>query len=230
MFCPACGQEAPESANFCQHCGQTLNWAAAGPQIQRTAARRPVPFEYAGFWLRLVALVIDSIFIAIVILGAVTVARVILGVAVHVRLGAGGHGFQAFERGRGLIFLIIMVVPWLYWALMESSSHQATLGKMALGLKVTDLEGEPISFGRATGRYFGKIVSELILYIGFMMAGWTAKKQALHDIMAGTLVVRKGSLPEKLAKAQGFPESGFPLATAVQLPAQQEPGQADKTE
>ncbi|MGA7579367.1 MAG: RDD family protein [Desulfobaccales bacterium] len=197
MFCPACGQEAPESANFCQHCGQTLNWAATGTQIQRTAARRPVPFEYAGFWLRLVAFVIDTIVVAMVILGAVTVLKVVLGVPVG--LSAGRYGVQALERGRGLIFLIIMVVPWLYWALMESSSQQATLGKMALGLKVTDLEGEPISFGKATGRYFGKFVSELILYIGFMMAGWTAKKQALHDIMAGTLVVKKGSLPEKLA-------------------------------
>ncbi len=87
---------------------------------------------------------------------------------------------------------------------MESSPQQATLGKMALGLKVTDLRGEPISFGKATGRYFGKFVSELILYVGFMMAGWTEKKQALHDIMAGTLVVKKQSLPEKLPKAPEF--------------------------
>jgi uncharacterized RDD family membrane protein YckC len=87
---------------------------------------------------------------------------------------------------------------------MESSPQQATLGKMALGLKVTDLQGERLSFARATGRYFGKIVSSLILFVGFMMAGWTEKKQALHDIMAGTLVVKKRNLPDKLAIAQGF--------------------------
>jgi uncharacterized RDD family membrane protein YckC len=197
MFCPACGQEAPESANFCQYCGQTLNWAAGGPHFQRTTAGQPAPFEYAGFWLRLVASLIDAIFIFIVILGAVTVAKGILGVPVG--FAAGRYGVRTLERGHAVIFLIIMVVPWLYWALMESSSHQATLGKMALGLKVTDLQGERISFGRATGRYFGKIVSEMILYIGFMMAGWTKRKQALHDLMAGTLVVRKGSLPEKPA-------------------------------
>jgi uncharacterized RDD family membrane protein YckC len=75
---------------------------------------------------------------------------------------------------------------------------------MALGLKVTDLQGERLSFARATGRYFGKIVSSLILLVGFMMAGWTEKKQALHDIMAGTLVVKKRNLPDKLAIAQGF--------------------------
>jgi len=151
----------------------------------------------------LVAFIIDAIFISIVTLGAVTIVtevRVLLGVPAG--LSAGRYGVEVLRRSRPLIFLIIMVVPWLYWALMESSSHQATLGKMALGLNVTDLKGERLSFGRATGRYFGKFVSELILYIGFMMAGWTAKKQALHDIMAGTLVVKKQSLPDKLAEDQ----------------------------
>ena len=62
---------------------------------------------------------------------------------------------------------------------------------MALGLLVTDRQGNRIGFGRATGRYFGKIISALILFIGFMMAGWTERKQALHDMMADTLVVRK---------------------------------------
>ena len=62
---------------------------------------------------------------------------------------------------------------------------------MALGLQVTDLEGRRISFGRASGRFFGKIISAMILYIGFMMAGFTEKKQALHDMIAGTLVIRK---------------------------------------
>ncbi len=74
---------------------------------------------------------------------------------------------------------------------MESSANQATLGKMALSLKVTDAKGERLTFGRATGRHFGKIVSGVIFLIGFFMAGWTAKKQALHDMMASTLVVRE---------------------------------------
>jgi len=79
----------------------------------------------------------------------------------------------------------------LYYALMESSAKQATLGKMAISIKVTDMAGNRISFGRATGRYFGKYVSALIMYIGFLMAGFTQQKQALHDIMAGCLVVNK---------------------------------------
>jgi len=82
------------------------------------------------------------------------------------------------------------MVAWLYWALMESSAWQATLGKRMLGLRVTDLAGRRISLARASGRYFGKLVSALTLGLGFVMAGLTEKKQALHDMMAGCLVVR----------------------------------------
>jgi uncharacterized RDD family membrane protein YckC len=74
---------------------------------------------------------------------------------------------------------------------MESSAWQATLGKKILGLKVTDLSGNRITFARASGRFFGKILSGMILGIGFLMAGFTARKQALHDILAGCLVLRQ---------------------------------------
>ncbi|MGC4090180.1 MAG: RDD family protein [Polyangiaceae bacterium] len=79
---------------------------------------------------------------------------------------------------------------WLYFAIMESSPRQATVGKLALGLAVTDENGRRIGFGRATGRYFAKIISSIILLIGFMMVGWTARKQGLHDLIAGTLVYK----------------------------------------
>jgi len=85
--------------------------------------------------------------------------------------------------------LLSVIMSWLYFALMESSSRGATLGKMALGIRVTDLSGNRISFGKATGRYFGKIVSSMILMIGYLMAAFTERKQALHDMMAGCLVV-----------------------------------------
>ena len=88
-------------------------------------------------------------------------------------------------------FFLLSAAQWLYFALMESSSKQATLGKMALGIIVTDLNGNRLSFGRATGRYFGKIISGAILMIGYIMAGFTEKKQALHDIIAGCLVVNR---------------------------------------
>jgi uncharacterized RDD family membrane protein YckC len=89
-----------------------------------------------------------------------------------------------------LVALYIGVI--LYFPLMESSKWQATLGKRAVGIIVTDLDGNKISVGRAFGRFFGKIVSAIILYIGFIMAGFTERKQGLHDIMASTLVI-KGS-------------------------------------
>jgi uncharacterized RDD family membrane protein YckC len=87
------------------------------------------------------------------------------------------------------VFLILM---WLYFAGMESSARQATFGKSVMSLRVTNYEGQRISFGHATGRFFSKIVSGLIPFaIGYIMAGFTEKKQALHDLIAGTLVLRK---------------------------------------
>jgi uncharacterized RDD family membrane protein YckC len=86
------------------------------------------------------------------------------------------------------------VVSRLYAALMESSSKQATLGKMALGVRVTDLDGNRIGFGKATGRHFAKILSALILGIGFLMVAFTQRKQGLHDMLAGTLVMRGEAL------------------------------------
>lgn len=98
-------------------------------------------------------------------------------IGVHVVRGIVGFAFSACAN-------------WIYEAAMESSSKQATLGKMALGLKVTDLEGRRISFARATGRHFAKLLSGMILLIGYIMAGFTERKQALHDMIAGTLVQR----------------------------------------
>ena len=86
---------------------------------------------------------------------------------------------------------VSIVINWLYYALMESSAKQGTLGKMACGIKVTDMEGKPITFGRASGRFFAKILSGIICAIGYIMAGFTEKKQALHDQIASTLVLRK---------------------------------------
>jgi uncharacterized RDD family membrane protein YckC len=96
------------------------------------------------------------------------------------------------------IFLINLFLPlagsivlgWLYAALQESGRTQATIGKRAMGILVVDLDGYPISFGKASGRHFGKIVSGMILYIGFFMALFTERKQTLHDMMAGCIVIK----------------------------------------
>jgi len=89
----------------------------------------------------------------------------------------------------GMIFFVCL--QWLYFAGMESSERQATFGKAAMSLRVANAEGRRLSFAHATGRFFAKIVSGMIpLGIGYLMAGFTEKKQALHDMIAGTIVLR----------------------------------------
>jgi uncharacterized RDD family membrane protein YckC len=165
-------------------------------QVPQPLPVPPAPVvRYAGFWRRFVAYVIDQI-----IIGVAAFILFIPGLAL-LGIGIGAGMMDESPRAIGFILaaiaayltaiLLIVVMEWLYYALMESSRRQATLGKLALGIAVTDLSGNRISFGRATGRYFGKIISGLILYIGFIMAGFTEKKQALHDIMSNCLVVLK---------------------------------------
>ena len=134
--------------------------------------------QYAGFWKRFVAVFLDSIILYI--LGA------LIGGVFGFLYGAILRTAEGIE---GIAVILGIVIGWLYFALSESSSKQATLGKQAMGIIVTDLNGQRISFGRATGRHFGKFISVLTLYIGFIMVAFTEKKQALHDIMAGCLVV-----------------------------------------
>ena len=100
-------------------------------------------------------------------------------------------GAALFGVGMVLGLLVLFVGSWLYHTMMECSSRQATLGKMALGIKVTDLNGNRISFARANGRFFGKWLSGSIMNIGYLMAAFTEKKQALHDMLAGCLVLAK---------------------------------------
>ena len=142
----------------------------ASTDASPASAASPIPAPaYAGFWRRFVAIVIDGI---------------ILGMA-----------FTLINRITGLsTYWLNLTGGLFYFALMESSPYQATLGKMALGIKVTDYAGRRISFARAVGRYLGKIISSIILGIGYLLAGFSAKKQALHDMIAGTLVVSAGTL------------------------------------
>lgn len=137
--------------------------------------------------MRFAAYIIDSFVIGI----PIGIVLVFVGMASAAADRDGSAGAVGMVL---LIELVAIVAIWLYFALFESSHLQATPGKLALGLRVTDLRGNRIGFGRATGRYFGKIISGLILDIGYMMAGWTGRKQALHDMMAGCCVVRKSEL------------------------------------
>ncbi|MCH2454983.1 MAG: RDD family protein [Idiomarina sp.] len=147
-------------------------------------------FNHGGFWLRLAAAIIDTIItqIGLMIIGGV------FGIFVGIFMGAAGSSVADIEIVAGGIgYAIGIIGQWLYFTIFEISGWMATPGKKILGLQVTDLNGQQIGFGRANGRYWGKIVSALILMIGFIMIAFTDKKQGLHDIMAGTLVIKKPS-------------------------------------
>jgi uncharacterized RDD family membrane protein YckC len=145
--------------------------------------------NYAGFWIRLLAYVID-VFIVNVIFAFLFVILILLMYVVTLFFSLTNETFATFVV-MPILFLFIFATPWLYFALMESSPKQATLGKMAVGIKVTDMNGKRIGFGRATGRHFAKILSGIILGIGYLMIAFTEKKQGLHDIMSGCLVIKK---------------------------------------
>jgi uncharacterized RDD family membrane protein YckC len=172
--CPSCGETIPDPSSNTGH-----------TPAARFAIVRVV---YAGFWLRAVAYAIDLFLLAIV--AGEAILRPMME---HAGIPIDSSLAFLTNNSRQVLALKLAVLAagWLYWALLESSAWQATIGKKILGLKVTDLEGRRISFARASGRYFAKLISQLLLLFGFAMAGFTAKKQALHDLIAQCLVVRK---------------------------------------
>lgn len=158
------------------------NFGNQTPSSYQSPESIGVKRRYAGFWLRFIAFLVDVIIMFII--------NSVLWPIMNLETPPGYT-----EMGQLYIFQhpVFYITNWLYFAAMESSQTQATLGKMAIGLKVTGLENRKIGFGKATGRYFGKLISGIILYIGFFMAGFTKKKQALHDMMAGCLVVKNNN-------------------------------------
>jgi uncharacterized RDD family membrane protein YckC len=158
---------------------------------------------YAGFGQRLLALIIDSIIISIVYFVILTPILTVIGFgiaseaqnieamsdeeATAATVGMVGSIFAAV----GTAILAVYAIQLLYYSIMESSKYQGSVGKIALGIKVVDLNGNRVSFGTAFIRSIGKILSGAIMYIGFLMAAFTEKKQGLHDMIASTLVVKK---------------------------------------
>ena len=142
--------------------------------------------EYGGFWARLVALIIDDAIVFIIMLAAL------------LAMGIAGATVGMESMMGAVASLVATFVPLLYWAVLESSSRQATFGKRIMGLEVTDLEGNRLSFLRAFLRTLAKIISSIPFGLGFLIAAFTARKQALHDIIVKTLVVRSG--PSQLWK------------------------------
>ena len=135
---------------------------------------------YAGFWKRFAAAFIDGLI-------TTTLGMIVGGISGF--LYGASTGTSAGVEPLGLV--VGLLAGWIYFSSFESSNKQATLGKMALGIKVTDLEGHRIGFGKASGRYFGKFLSTLIIFIGYIMVAFTKRKQGLHDIMASCLVVNR---------------------------------------
>ncbi len=154
--------------------------------------------KYAGFWLRFVAYIIDYIILYVINLIIIVPILGVVGISAGASMDFGsmteGDYIQMIQTILMAVVagsIVLMVVNVLYYTLMEASKFQGTVGKMALGLKVTDRDGNKLDFVKALLRNLGKIVSGAIIMIGYIMAGFTEKKQALHDMFVGALVVKK---------------------------------------
>ena len=202
IFCSKCGTQNSAAAQACQNCGVTLSNNLAPSQAaapaRAYAAAPPVayapPSIYGGFWIRFLAHLIDH-----VILGAVAAPLFFITVLPSIiRIARQAERDQ--EPSPEMIIAIVSSVfvyiavafvgQWLYEALLTSSSWQGTIGKRVLRLKVVDEAGNRISFGRSTGRFFAKILSSMFFCIGFIMIGFTERKTGLHDMLAGTKVMK----------------------------------------
>jgi uncharacterized RDD family membrane protein YckC len=206
LFCSKCGSQNPSSSQFCQKCGNAL-WpapAATGqPQAAAAAAvayAQPVVYApapsspFGGFWIRFLAYFIDSIILSIVatplifLVLAPNMARIMHDAENNQEPSP--EMIVSMFAGISVYIVLVWIGTWLYDALLTSSSWQGTIGKKLLRLKVTDEAGNRIGFGRATGRFFGKLLSGMIMDIGFFMIGFTDRKRGLHDMLAGTLVMK----------------------------------------
>ena len=194
MYCTQCGTLNADTSTFCAKCGGALVQGAAASGAAHDQL-------YAGFWRRVGGYLVDYIVLTVMLF-------VILFLAALV-------GRSRLQTG-AIYLLLALVGPWLYSALFESSAWQATLGKRAVGIKVTDLMGQRISFGRASGRYFAEWISGLTFGIGFLMAAFTERRQALHDMIAGTLVVHAGIESTQIAgRPVASPVPGWAVALIV---------------
>jgi uncharacterized RDD family membrane protein YckC len=219
MHCSKCGATLTSTSGFCGKCGApivgysvgqtvaptstapstTPSYPTAGPGYAAPAYTAPVGVQaavhpYAGFWLRFAAWLIDVILLSVVS----NIIVLIFGMSTmnwqHILASNGSPTPEDLAPALGMIFRIMListVINWLYYAFLESSTWQGTLGKKALGLFVTDLHGNRISFGRASGRFFARIITSFTIGIGYVMIAFTEKKQALHDMIAGCLVFRR---------------------------------------
>jgi len=203
MFCPKCGKETDASGKYCQWCGADIEAVAPKAvmniETEDEDAETPLTGDYAGLGRRLFAFIIDAILLLILIAITASFFNLVQGVkyfyyytvqhapiASLTDVGTPEAAFVPIIASLGVLFI---VVPWLYFAGFECSRGMATPGKTLLRIVVTDKEGNRISFARATLRHFAKFISTLIIFIGFIMIGFTKKRQGLHDKIAGCIVL-----------------------------------------
>jgi uncharacterized RDD family membrane protein YckC len=196
VFCSKCGAQNAAQAVFCQSCGGSMGIGVPAVTVAAPAVAYAPPAQaayspYGGFWLRVVAALLDG-----VIVGAVTVPLGIIFLLPSILriIQATKANQEPSIEWFGPFFLIIPLIllgVWLYDALLTCSSWQGTVGKRALRLKVTDLSGNKVSFGRATGRFFAKLLFRMLLTVFiYLVVAFTERKQGLHDLVAGTLVMK----------------------------------------
>ncbi|MDV3309223.1 MAG: RDD family protein [Cyclobacteriaceae bacterium] len=151
--------------------------------------------DYAGFWLRVVAFVIDSIVLSVLyLLVIIPLYDALLppaAIAIDPDLPAQGQSLFDQVLKPDVSLLILIVVAIVYYAIMEASRHQGSLGKLALELKVTDAQGGRLSFSKSVLRNASKLLSAALLLLGYLAAAFTRRKQALHDLIAGAFVLKR---------------------------------------
>lgn len=188
--------------------------AASAPALPQTTAAALE--DYAGFWKRVAAYIIDAIILWVPqkLIDTVTGAGAAKDAMNEAIKGAAGD-MQVVHAAQMHYFavawpsmLLGLVIGVLYFAICESSAWQATLGKLALGIRVTDMEGRRIGFGRAVGRYFAKLLDILTIGIGFLMVAFTQRKQGLHDMICSTLVLNGRASEFKNATAKPTANGG----------------------
>ncbi len=195
MYCTQCGTQAVAGGNYCANCGHPHGTAA--PVVAKADEA-----VYAGFWLRAGAFAIDQgILVAIFYFGLMFASMVFLGVNIGMDSAPPENPFPELAGFGWWWWLLAVAAPWLYHALFESSRKQATPGKLACGIKLTNLAGERIGFGRASARYFASWLTSVTFLIGYLTVAFTEKRQSLHDLIARTVVVGAKVEPARVASA-----------------------------
>lgn len=183
-ICKVCGWRSGYGVKFCSGCGASIPGGTVPLPQERIPAVANTG-RYAGFWKRFAASFIDALIIS-------AFWATLLGLHIILK---GTHIIEGSAEVISLVIVTIlpMLFAWLYASVMESSPLRGTLGKLVFGIVVTDLNGNRLSFGRATGRHLGKVFSTMFFWFGHLMAAFTEKKQALHDLVASSLVVNKSA-------------------------------------